>query len=504
VSLADAVLDAARRFPEAPAVWGPDGRLTYGELDRLANRMARALAARGVGRGDRVAIRLPKSTLAVAAMQAVLRLGAAYVPIDPLGPVDRTRALLADCAVGALVTSAPGAVEWAQEAPAVPTLYLDCARQGGDWGELALLCDGPLPPVRTADDDLAYVLYTSGSSGLPKGVALSHRNALAFAEWARDLLAPTPDDRLANHASLHFDISVLDLYVAFLAGASVHLIPDEQALAPRALVGFLVGQRPTIWYSVPSALVLMIEHGGLLDLEDLSLRALLFAGEPFPIRHLRLLRERWPALRLLNLYGPTETNVCTWHEVGEIDALRSTPVPIGRAACGDRVWVVDERGRPAAPGVVGELLVSGPTVMLGYWGRPPRGEAPYATGDLGRVLPDGELELVGRRDQQVKVRGYRVELGEIEAALVAHPAIGDAAVVAAGSGLDAQLVAFLVARQQAPPSLLQLKQHCAGRLPRYAIIDRARYLSALPRTRNGKVDRHALAGLLDVPQASRR
>jgi clorobiocin biosynthesis protein CloN4 len=262
------------------------------------------------------------------------------------------------------------------------------------------------------------------------------------------------------------------------------------AYVPEELARFIVEKRITIWYSVPSALILMMERGSLLERSAPNLRAVLFAGEPFPTVHLRRLMRGWPGPRYLNLYGPTETNVCTFHEVAEKDLESDAPVPIGRACSGDHVWARKADDSPAAVGEEGELMVSGPTVMLGYWGAAPQGERPYATGDIVRLREDGNYIYIGRRDQMVKLRGYRVELGDVEAALASHPAVREVAVAVAGTGAEARLRAFVVAQE--PPSLLQLKQWCSQRLPRYMIIDEAVVISDLPRTRNGKIDRKRL------------
>ena len=483
--------------PDALAVRGPDGSLTYGELDSLANRIARGLEACGVGKGQRVAIWLDKSTVAVASMQAVMRLGAAYVPIDPFSPPARTRHLLSDCAVTALISTRERAAVVLEGAlQSLSCLCVDGGWNGPDWQKVLGASNHPLPDPLTREDDLAYILYTSGSTGCPKGVCISHRNALAFVRWAAAELEISPKDRLANHAPFHFDLSVFDLYAAFLTGAAVFLVPDGMSFAAGKLVEFLVREQLAIWYSVPSVLVLMMEHGGLLETPLLPLRAVLFAGEVFPVKHLRRLCERWPEVRYLNLYGPTETNVCTFYEVAELEADRALPVPIGRACSGDRAWACKKDGRAARPGEEGELMVSGPTVMLGYWGREPQGDRSYATGDLVHVLENGDFQFLGRRDHMVKVRGHRVELGEIEAVLQEHPAIREAAVVTSGTGLDVRLVAFAVTAGAARPSLLALKEHCATRLARYMIVDRVRYLDQLPRTRTGKVDTLALARIL--------
>jgi len=242
--------------------------------------------------------------------------------------------------------------------------------------------------------------------------------------------------------------------------------------------------------------MLMMSQGGLLDVDPSPVRAVIFAGEPFPIAHLRRLVDGHPAARYWNFYGPTETNVCTFHEVHEIPPAQTTPVPIGRACSGDTVWAVKADGSHAGVGEIGELLVSGPTVLMGYWGRSPHGTGPYATGDLVKLEADGSWTYIGRRDHMVKVRGHRIELGDIEAALATHPKVSDVAVVVAGSSLAARLVAFVEAADP-PPTLLEIKRHCAERLPRYMIVDAVRPVERLPRTRNGKIDRIALSALAD-------
>ncbi len=494
----------ARLAPNSQALRGPDGALTYAELDALADRIARALAGRGVAVGDRVGIWLDKSGTCVAVMQAALRLGAVYVPLDPMSPASRVGTVIDDCAIRCLVTTHARANEVLASRPAVECLCVDGAwGDGPHWDDVIAGSAEPVPTPDVADSDLAYILYTSGSTGRPKGVCISHRNALAFIEWAAVELRVDADDRLANHAPFHFDLSVLDLYVTFYAGASVTLIPEGASYAAERLVELVQRERLTIWYSVPSALILMLGAPGMICGPDLALRAILFAGEPFPIRPLRELRRRFPQARLLNLYGPTETNVCTFHEVHELDDDRTLPVPIGRACSGDEVWAVRADGAPAGVGEEGELMVRGPTVMLGYWGATPQGALPYATGDIVRLEAEGDYVYIGRRDHMVKVRGHRVELGDIEAALSQHDDIREAAVIVRGSGLEARLVAFVVAAAAPPPSLLALKRHCAERLPRYMIIDHLEITDALPRTRNGKVDRLALTRAAEATHSSR-
>lgn len=490
--LTELVINSAKRTPDAIAIKDSEGSITFGELDRLANQIARALAELGVTAGDRVGIWLEKSVRTVAAMQGVLRLGAAYVPLDPLAPVSRIDTIIKNCEMQALVSTEKRVASVLMDEPdKMAVLYADEQIQtsGLCWGDLSGFSSDPVDPVETTENDLAYILYTSGSTGIPKGVCISHLNAWAFVEWAAGELRATAKDRFSNHAPFHFDLSVLDLYVPFLVGGAVHLIPDGMSYSPKRLVDFILKEKITIWYSVPSVLILMMEQGGFLEIETNPLRCVLFAGEPFPMKHLRRLCEKWSDIRFLNLYGPTETNVCTYYEVTKADRERTKPVPIGKACSGDKAWAVTRDGEKAQPGEEGELLVTGPTVMMGYWGREPHGDKPYPTGDIVRVLEDGSFDYVGRRDHMVKVRGHRVELGDIEAALNEHPAIHEVAVVVTGQGMEARLVAYAATNGAERPPLLEIKRHCSERLPRYMIIDDINFLETMPRTRNGKIDR---------------
>jgi amino acid adenylation domain-containing protein len=494
MNLQDLVIEKARQTPHALAVKDPGVAMTYKELDIVANCFASELLQLQVAPGDRIGIWHDKSAYTVAAMQGILRIGAIYVPLDPLSPVSRIQAIIRDCNIAILVTTSRRATMLDENIdPDFPITYLfvDELMQTSRSHVLSSLVDEEIQLRHRSQDDIAYILYTSGSTGIPKGVCISHRNALAFVAWAVDVLKITPEDRLANHAPLHFDLSVFDLYAAFLGGATVAIIPESLAYMPASLTEFLQREQITIWYSVPSALILMMEQGNLLHQETTSLRSILFAGEPFPLKHLRRLYEHWPTLRYLNLYGPTETNVCSYYEIPAAPANWSGSLPIGKSCSGDTVWAQKEDGTISQPGEEGELMVEGPTVMVGYWGKPSYGQKPYATGDLVHLQDDGNYVYIGRRDHMVKVRGYRIELGDIEAALAEHSAIHEVAVVVIGNNLNARIVAFVVCPNYSP-SLLELKRHCAERLPRYMIIDEICVLSSLPRTRNGKIDRLAL------------
>ncbi len=370
------------------------------------------------------------------------------------------------------------------------------------WGGAARGAGG----AAVGPGSLAYILYTSGSTGVPRGVAHTHGSALAFAEWAARCFDVGPTDRLANHAGLSFDLSTFDLIASALGGAAVCPVPEAARFHGGHLLRFVLKERPTVWYSVPTVWPRLLAADRAGELAASSLRLVLFAGEVFPLPHLRALREALPAARLANLYGPTETNVCLWHEVepADLETGRTAPVPIGRPLPATEVWSCDGDGLPVAPGAEGELLVTGPTLMRGYWqdeqatraamspapGRP--GASAYRTGDRVVIGADGRCLFVGRSDEQVKVRGHRIELGEVETVIAQHPDVRETAVLAHGGAEDHHLVAFVVTDRGGPDGERDLRRHCRRWLDEAAVPARFIPLPALPRTSNGKVDRVVL------------
>jgi len=521
--LPDLVADSARRHAARDAVVIESHRLSYGELDAMSDRFARSLITHGVRRGDRVALWIPKSPEAIVALYGIMKAGAAYVPVDPNAPPARLAAISRDCEVAGLITLARRAAEldeaFGSRAPMRALWFADLTAPdsatprvaglpGVPWGAVGTESGGP-PGVRVLEDDLAYLLYTSGSTGEPKGVMLSHRNALAFVEWATTTFALAPEDRLANHAPFHFDLSTFDLFAAAAAGAALYPVPPRAAPFPAAIARLWCEARLTVWYATPSTLGLLLAHGGLAELDLSALRVLLFAGEVMPVRVLRRLMALAPRARFANLYGPTETNVCTWYEV-TAPPVDDAALPIGTACSGDEVFILDDAQQPVPDGGVGELWVRGGTVMHGYWGRPELTalvvqalelspgltDRAYRTGDMARRRPDGNLEFLGRRDHQVKTRGYRVELGEIESTLRRHPDVEEAVVLAIpDEEISHRLRAVVVLKPGGTADMAALQAHCARTLPRYMVPEAIAFRSQLPRTSSGKVDRRALAGL---------
>lgn len=516
-------MEGAARWPDREAVVAEGRRLTYAELDAASSRLANALAASGVRRGDRVAFDLHKSVESVVAIYGIMKAGAAYVPIDPFAPPRRHAFILKNCGVRVVVT-----------APDMLAVLGEALGEGESPVETLVLLNGekePLPPAlararslaradvdafpasappasaEAIDRDLAYILYTSGSTGDPKGVMITHRNALTFVEWAASRLGLREGDHVSNHAPFHFDLSIFDVFATHLAGGTIYIVPEGAATFPIQIARFIAANRITVWYSVPSILTALVTRVRLGEHDLGALRLVLFAGEVFPVKYLRALMEALPRAAYWNLYGPTETNVCTYHRVEAMAPERIEPVPIGKAIEGIEVFAVDEAGHEIGPGQTGELLVRGDCVAKGYWGLPERTAAMlrqnprhadyddpvYKTGDIVRMEPDGSFVFITRVDAMVKVRGYRVELGEIETALVNHPEVREVCALSVPDDAEGnRLKVVIVAAGKNALSEKDVRAHCAERIPRYMVPEIVEFREALPKTSTGKIDRARL------------
>ncbi|HEY6822694.1 MAG TPA: amino acid adenylation domain-containing protein [Burkholderiales bacterium] len=512
--------ESARRFPDKPAVVFGASALSYAELDRLSTRLAHVLVENGLRRGDRVGIWMPKSAASIVAMHGILKAGGVYVPLDPGAPPERVRYIVEDCGIRLLV-STPGFLERVREIfaePSTPTVIL--AAHGpitpADFPARVVPYDRVLahpatdpPLIATVSTDLAYILYTSGSTGTPKGVMISHLSALNFVGWACDEFRVAPDDVLSNHAPFHFDLTVFDVFAAMKAGATLAIVPEELAYFPWRLAEWIDRNAISVWYSVPSILTMMVRRGQLGRLRFERLRLVLFAGEVFPIRYLRELMQALPQPQYCNLYGPTETNVITYHYVASVPNEDATPLPIGKACANVEVFVLDEDGRLVTqPGVEGELHARGPNVAQGYWGDPHKTskvfvqspcqdhfrETVYRTGDIVMLREDGSYVFRGRRDHMIKSRGYRIEAGEVESAIYRHPQVLETAVVPVpDEDIGNRIKAFVVTRDAGALEPAEIQRHCARFLPGYMVPADVAFLHALPKTSTGKVDRKALA-----------
>ena len=513
---------SAASAPGRVAVVDVDGSpVTFAQLDDRAERIAGFLRSAGVRPGDRVAMILSKGAAAVAVMFGAMKAGAAYVPIDSGAPAERNRSILAGCGVRALFAHPRNLEALASIARFVlpETVVVVPPAGGGELADEGARNDRAVPAVPLRDviahpraprsdgarraSDLACILYTSGSTGVPKGVMISHGNAVSFVEWCSEVFAFTPEDRFSSHAPFHFDLSVFDIYVSLKHGAQVHLIAEDVGQEPRVLARFIAERRLTVWYSAPSILALLAQFGRLDRIDAGALRLVLFAGEVFPVTHLRRLVELWPDPDYYNLYGPTETNVCTFARIPmPVAPDRTEPYPIGDPCSHCAALVLDPEGRAVAAGAPGLLYIAGPSVFAGYWGAPDETAARFTerdgarwfnTGDIVRFEPGSGYIYLGRADRMVKRRGYRIELGEVESGLYQHDQTREAAVIAVTEPEGVKLVAFLVGRSQASPTVIELKQFCAAVLPSYMSPDAFVFLDVLPRTSTGKVDYQALA-----------
>lgn len=496
--------ESAARWPDREAVRDQGQGMTYQALDRWTNQIARALQAVGVRAGDRVGIYLPRSRASVAAIFGILKAGAVYVPLDQKSPAVRLGYIVWDCGIRVMLTSTGSA------AGAALLQLAGASLKSVVWiDEVSALDDGPLAGEAVKESDLAYILYTSGSTGDPKGVMIAHRTVFTFINWCADTFGITPDDRVSHHAPIHFDLSTFELFVTLKAGATIILVPEQLSVFPAQVVQLLRDERVTVTYQVPSFLSLMVLYGQL-ERHDLSaVRLLLFAGEVFPVKYLRQLVAALPRAEFYNLYGPTETNVCTWYKVRPDDVTpeRTQPVPIGQACAGIAVFAIDDAGQPVSrPGLEGELWARGTCVAQGYWADPEKTarsfmkpgpspeEAEYRTGDIVVLSDDGvNWRFVGRRDDMIKSRGYRIELGEVEAALYAHTGVKEAAVIAVPDELIGnRLHAFVVLHDSGSPSPEDLRAWCGTRLPGYMVPERVVLRADLPKTSTGKVNRQRL------------
>jgi amino acid adenylation domain-containing protein len=456
-----------------------------------------------------------KSLDSAVAMYGTMKAGGAYVPLDPFAPAARVALVIRDCGIRHLITTdvkleqteLPG-----EDIGDASCLIGSSPRDGFrcvSWDDVEAAAADTAPDVQMTEQDLAYILYTSGSTGAPKGIMHTHRSGLSFALWAAETYGLTADDRVSNHAPLHFDLSTFDFFAAAQAGATTVIVPEAIAKLPSDVGRLMQQEKLTVWYSVPFALIQLLDRGRLASLDLTALRWILFAGEVFPTKHLRRLLDALPHVRFSNLFGPTETNVCTYYHVPPYLPSSEEAIPIGKPCGNIESLVVDEDDNPVEQGGTGELLIRGGVVMRGYWGRPDLNERGfyrrgvfdglyedvfYRTGDLVKSLPDDNLQYLGRKDRQIKTRGYRVELDEVEAALLGLPSVEEAAAFAVPDGQGSALIeAAVTAKGGGRLSPDTVLSHAAVRLPPYAVPARVRVIEVFPRTSTGKIDRLALA-----------
>jgi len=505
--LFESVDDWAKKTPEQQAFRFQDTALTYAELSRASAKLAAVLIANGVRPGDRVGVALHKSLQTPVAIYGIMKAGAAFVPIDPATAPERMGKMLAHCGIKCVVSN-PDMQAKLAEVLTDETLIgaeLEGVRSIS-WAEVHQAI--PAMPIAVSPNDIAYIMYTSGSTGTPKGITHTHASGLAYAKAISRLYGITADDRFGNHAPLHFDISTFDYFAAPLCGATTVIIPEPYMMLPASLSALMAAERLTLWFSAPNALTQLLLNGALEHHDLTTLRWVIFGGEPFPVKYLRGLMRAWPKARFSNSYGPAEVNMCSYYHVENLPPDQAS-VPIGQMWDIAEGLIVDEHDTIVAQGEQGELLVNAPTMMRGYWQAPalnaqcfftrtgPDGKKQtfYRTGDLVAETAPNCMQFLGRKDRQVKLRGYRIELDEIEAVLTEHEDIEETGAFKTLSGVRIEAAVTLKAGRTATAQALQ--RHCAARLPAYAVPSCFHIIQAFPRTTSQKIDRRALGYLFD-------
>ena len=519
---------SAQRYPDNEAIVLGEERITYRTLDQLSNCLANTLLDQGLQKGDRVVLYVPRSIVALVAMYGALKSGGCYVPADPGAPPVRCGQIIRDCRATFLLTTS-GLLESVRAELGKSSLrsvvLLDDAattaqplKNGAEPipGDLSMLSFKGTPQdlrslpnnLQAIENDTACIYYTSGSTGIPKGVMRSHRNLLASAESVVENQDLTPSDRMACPLPFHFAASSFLVLGSCMAGSTLVLFPEMSIVFPSQLAKLLESERITHWGSVPSVLTMMVLYGNLEAYDFSHLRRLGYGGEAMPAKHLSRLMTLIPNARISNGYAQTETGMVANYEIKSIDPGRVSPIPIGKAHPNVEAFAIDSDGRRIEkPGEKGELYVRGPMIMHGYWGdqeltarrlvknplRPDLDERVVKTGDMVTLDNEGNYILLGREDQMVKSRGNRVDLGEVEAAMYAHPAVKEVAVVPIPDDLIGnRIVAFVSLMDGSSAKGEDLLAHCAQRLPRYMVPSSIELRDSLPRVPNGKVDKVSL------------
>ncbi|GFO68490.1 hypothetical protein GMLC_20690 [Geomonas limicola] len=511
--------EAWRANPDQVAVVDDQRSMTYGQLYRDANRIAHCLVSHGVRRQDRVAICMKRSAQVVMAILGILKADAIYVPLDSKAPIERILKVIRDCRPSAIICddAALPVLDGVKAHMGSVRHLVVCGVSSQSSGDLprTLLEDMPLdavpaPAYRNIDADAAYILYTSGSTGSPKGVAISHLNILNYIDWAVEYFAITSTDRVLGTAPFHFDMSTFDIFATLKAGATLCIAPERLLLFPHKLFDLIEEERVTVWKGVSSLLMYLSSTNSLRKDRIPSLQKVLFGGEVLATKHLINWMQHYPNKRFYNVYGPTEaTGISSCYSVEQLPGSPSEPIPIGKPCANTEIFILTEDNSLADIGEAGELCIRGSGLSMGYWGdeektarafvRNPLGctqnDRIYRTGDLARLRHDGWLEYLGRKDFQVKFMGYRIELYEIEQAMLTQDSIHQAAVVLCDTTQSEvpELVAFM-----AGPNLLDpdsVMEELGRAVPSYMLPKRIIPLAEMPLNDRGKTDRGALRQL---------
>jgi amino acid adenylation domain-containing protein len=524
--LQDSISAWAQTCPENPAIVMGGRTVTYGQLEESTNRLARLLKATGCRKGDRVCFAIPKSPEAIIGMVGILKADCIHVPLDTSSPAPRVckllkssepRCILAVQSSASLLedlfsqTPLPDKISVGWMEPSAPESH--SFTPAFTWSDTTGYSAEPLQYENTSLDP-AHILFTSGSTGSPKGVVITHANVIHFIDWATRYFQMTQSDRVSCHPPLHFDLATFDIFGAFAAGAQLHLVPPELSLLPNKLAEFIRTSELTQWFSVPSVLNYMAKFD-VVKFDDFpALRRLLWCGEVFPTPALIYWMKRVPHVAFTNLYGPTEATIASsYYTVPGCPVDSAQPTPIGTACDGEELLVLDKELRPVAQGDVGDLYIRGLGLSPGYWRDPEKTSSAfvsygadriYRTGDLARVGTDGLVYFVGRVDTQIKSRGYRIELGEIEVALNLLKELKESAVVAIPTdGFENNLICCAyVVQENSAVTHSEIRRKLGTLLPAYMLPSRWTSFCQLPKNANGKIDRRKIQDLFVLEAAA--
>ena len=513
------------RSNDVAIVSGADS-LTYGQLEITSNQLAHLLQEAGCQNGDRVCILMPKSAEAIVSMIGILKAGCMHVPIDVATPAARIRHIFDSCENRVIVAGgrvvplleelmadealrSRSTIIWLENlgaatdtsAPEAKNFKATFSTRG-----LKSAPSVPLPQNRLASDG-SHILFTSGSTGVPKGVVITHSNVSAFVGWALKHYGIDHTDRFSGHTPFHFDLSTFDIFGSITAGAQLHLVPSETALLPPKLAEFIRNSKLTQWFSVPSVLNYMAKFNSVQQNDFPDLRRVLWCGEVLPTPALIYWMERLPKIHFSNLYGPTEATIASsYYDVTTCPTDPKSQIPIGTPCDGEDLLVLNEKFEPVPVREIGDLFISGAGLSPGYWRDPTKTAAAflqdkndptrrlYRTGDLAYRDEQGLVWFVGRADTQIKVRGYRIELGEIETALNSMSKLQECAVVAIPTDNFGgyMICAAYVVRAGEQATLADLREHLKKLVPSYMMPARWTAYEALPKNANGKIDRPRL------------
>ncbi len=513
-TLPQIIKQSAKLYPDKDAFRYGNTAITYGELSIKMNQLANLLISLGIKKGDRIGIFMGRSLETAIALYGISNAGAVFVPLDPQAPLSRTHFLINDCDIKCLITNSaqkrtlksvladPLSLKniigiednWPVESYSWTTVFENQSKED--------------PNINILEKDLAYIMYTSGTTGQPKGIMHTHYSGLSYAKLSKALYNVNPNDRVGNHSPLHFDISTFGYFTTPLASATTVIVSEAHTKMPASLSQLIEKEQLSIWYSVPLALTQLL-HKGLLEEKNMtSLRWVLYGGEPFPPKHLKQLMGLWSQAQFSNVYGPAEVNQCTFYTIPKnFDETQS--IPLGAIWDNTEMLILDQEDQIVKQGEQGELLIRSATMMQGYWKQKAlsqkgfykmeaSAESPiekifYRTGDLVRQDENRNLLFMGRKDRQIKTRGYRVELDEIETALLRHAAIQSVGVFPVKDEEYGQLIgAAIVLKDQHKLEEKEIRNHLSNFLPWYAIPGQLFFLDEIPRTSAGKVNHKLL------------